>query len=59
MNLDEHEIMELVPNIILNPGFHDEDSSIALDGHYERDENCNNRRAAHTNNNSTVQPYRI
>lgn len=59
MNLDEHEIMELVPNIILNPGFHDEDGSIALDGHYDRDENCNNRRTAHTNNNSTIQPYRI
>lgn len=59
MNLDEHEIMELVPNIILNPGFHDDDGGVGLDGHYERDENCNNRRSMHTNNHHPVQPYRI
>lgn len=54
--------MELVPNIILNPGFHDDDVGISLEGHFERDENCNNRRATsatHTNHNSRVQPYRI
>lgn len=56
INLDEHEIMELVPNIILNPGFDDDG---VVEGHYERDENCNNRRAMHINNISTAQPYRI
>lgn len=49
---EEQEIIELVPNIILNPGF--EDSSRTE--HIPADENSNNETTLRLNNNTVIQP---
>lgn len=48
---EEQEIIELVPNIILNPGFdpHNQTDQIP-------DENSNNETPLRLNNNTVVQP---
>lgn len=52
---EEQEIIELVPNIILNPGF--EDSSRTE--HIPADENSNNETTLRLNNNTVIQPRNI
>ncbi|XP_020290361.1 contactin-2 [Pseudomyrmex gracilis] len=52
--LEEQEVIELVPNIILNPGFFDERTE-----HVPQDENFNNQTTVRLNNNSVVQPRRL
>ncbi|XP_043515653.1 contactin-2 isoform X4 [Frieseomelitta varia] len=52
--LEEQEVIELVPNIILNPGFFDERTE-----HIPQDENFNNQTTTRLNNNSVVQPMRL
>ncbi|XP_025159887.1 Down syndrome cell adhesion molecule homolog isoform X4 [Harpegnathos saltator] len=52
--LEEQEVIELVPNIILNPGFFDERTE-----HIPQDENFNNQTTTRLNNNSVVQPRRL
>ncbi|RLU26824.1 hypothetical protein DMN91_000621 [Ooceraea biroi] len=52
--LEEQEVIELVPNIILNPGFFDERTE-----HVPQDENFNNQTTTRLNNNSVVQPRRL
>ncbi|XP_076232318.1 contactin-1 isoform X2 [Calliopsis andreniformis] len=52
--LEEQEVIELVPNIILNPGFFDERTE-----HISQDENFNNQHTTRLNNNSVVQPRRL
>jgi len=47
--LEEQEVIELVPNIILNPGFFDERTE-----HVPQDENFNNQTTTRLNNNSVV-----
>ncbi|XP_043473090.1 protein turtle homolog B isoform X1 [Leptopilina heterotoma] len=52
--LEEQEVIELVPNIILNPGFFDERTErIPLD------KNFNNQTTTRLNNNNVVQPRRL
>ncbi|EFN74833.1 Down syndrome cell adhesion molecule-like protein 1 [Camponotus floridanus] len=52
--LEEQEVIELVPNIILNPGFFDERTE-----HVPQDENFNNQTTTRLNNNNVVQPRRL
>ncbi|KMQ90758.1 down syndrome cell adhesion molecule-like protein 1 protein [Lasius niger] len=52
--LEEQEVIELVPNIILNPGFFDERTE-----NVPQDENFNNQTTTRLNNNSVVQPRRL
>ncbi|KAL2723983.1 contactin-2 isoform X1 [Vespula squamosa] len=52
--LEEQEVIELVPNIILNPGFFDERTE-----HIPQDENFNNQTTTRLNNNNVVQPRRL
>ncbi|KAJ8681487.1 hypothetical protein QAD02_017274 [Eretmocerus hayati] len=51
--LEEQEVIELVPNIILNPGFFEDRSE-----RVPQDENSNNQTMARLNNNTVVQPRR-
>ncbi|KAJ4429421.1 hypothetical protein ANN_21590 [Periplaneta americana] len=53
---EEQEVIELVPNIILNPGYYDDD---ARTEHIEPDENSNNQTTTRINNNTVVQPIRV
>lgn len=53
---DEQEIIELVPNIILNPGFEDNTQHTE---HLPADENSNNETAIRLNNNTVVQPRNV
>lgn len=53
---DEQEIIELVPNIILNPGFEDNTQHTE---HIPADENSNNETAIRLNNNTVVQPRNV
>lgn len=48
---EEQEIIELVPNIILNPGFDPN-----LNNEQPPDENSNNETPIHLNNNTVVRP---
>lgn len=53
--MDDQEIIELVPNIILNPGFEG-------NSHTERipaDENSNSETAIRLNNNTVIQPRNV
>ncbi|XP_014214900.1 protein turtle homolog A [Copidosoma floridanum] len=52
--LEEQEVIELVPNIILNPGFFDERTE-----RVPHDEICNNQTTTRLNNNTIVQPRRL
>lgn len=52
--LEEQEVIELVPNIILNPGFCDERTE-----RIPQDENFNNQTTTRLNNNTVVQPRRL
>lgn len=54
---DDQEIIELVPNIILNPGFYDAD--LQAERFYQLDENCNDQTPIRVNNNSVIQPIRL
>ncbi|KAL0272198.1 UNVERIFIED_CONTAM: hypothetical protein PYX00_005271 [Menopon gallinae] len=54
---DDQEVIELVPNIILNPGFYDAD--IRSERLYELDENCSDQTPMKVNNNSVIQPIRL
>lgn len=49
--VEEQEIIELVPNIILNPGFDPNTNNDQLP-----DENSNNETPMRLNNNTVVQP---
>lgn len=51
---DDEEIIELVPNIILNPAF-DVETAEQL----ELDENFNDQLAMRVNNNTVIQPARV
>ncbi|XP_060520910.1 cell adhesion molecule DSCAM isoform X3 [Cylas formicarius] len=51
---EEQEIIELVPNIILNPGFDDNQQNMPAP-----DENSNNEHPQRLNNNSVVQPQNV
>lgn len=53
---DEQEIIELVPNIILNPGFEDHTQHTEL---LPADENSNNESTIRLNNNTVVQPRNV
>lgn len=53
---DEQEIIELVPNIILNPGFYEADAHTE---HIEPDENSNDQTTTRINNNTIIQPIRV
>ena len=50
------EVIELVPNIILNPGYYDDD---ARTERIEPDENSNDQTTTRINNNTVVQPIRV
>ncbi|KAK0079572.1 hypothetical protein PV325_001057, partial [Microctonus aethiopoides] len=52
--LEEQEVIELVPNIILNPGFFDERTECI-----HHDVNFNNHTTAHLNNSSVVSQKRL
>lgn len=52
--LEEQEVIELVPNIILNPGFFDERTE-----RIPQDENLNTQTTTRLNNNTVVQPRRL
>ncbi|XP_046481930.1 contactin-3 isoform X1 [Neodiprion pinetum] len=52
--LEEQEVIELVPNIILNPGFFDERTE-----RVPQDENSNNQTTTRLNNNTVTQPRRL
>lgn len=52
--LEEQEVIELVPNIILNPGFFDERSE-----RIPHDENYNNHTTTRLNNNTVILPRRL
>jgi len=54
---EEQEIIELVPNIILNPGYYDDDD--ARTERIEPDENSNDQTTTRINNNTVVQPIRV
>lgn len=49
--LEEQEIIELVPNIILNPGFDPNSNNDQMP-----DENSNSETPLRLNNNTVVQP---
>jgi hypothetical protein len=53
---EEQEVIELVPNIILNPGYYDDE---ARTERIEPDENSNDRTTTRMNNNTVVQPIRV
>ncbi|GLH09487.1 Uncharacterized protein GBIM_14589 [Gryllus bimaculatus] len=53
---DDQEIIELVPNIILNPGFYEGEAHTE---HIEPDENSNDQTTTRINNNTIVQPIRV
>jgi len=53
---EEQEVIELVPNIILNPGYYDDD---ARTERIEPDENSNDQTTTRINNNTVVQPIRV
>lgn len=53
--VEEQEIIELVPNIILNPGF---DGNPHRE-HFPADENSNSETTLHLNNNTVVQPRNL
>ncbi|XP_044735760.1 protein sidekick-1 [Chrysoperla carnea] len=53
---DEQEIIELVPNIILNPGFDDDRMPLGI---IRADENCNSETTLRLNNNTVIQPRRL
>lgn len=53
---EEQEIIELVPNIILNPGYYDDD---ARTERIQPDENSNDQTTTRINNNTVVQPIRV
>lgn len=52
--IDDQEIIELVPNIILNPGF--EGDTAMHTEHIPADENCNSETVTRLNNNTVTQP---
>ncbi|KAL1140222.1 hypothetical protein AAG570_000154, partial [Ranatra chinensis] len=52
---DDHETMELIPNIILNPGYQEERQTEWL----EPDENSNDRSAIRLNNNTVINPVHM
>ncbi|XP_063983569.1 protein turtle homolog A isoform X3 [Diachasmimorpha longicaudata] len=52
--LEEQEVIELVPNIILNPGFFDERSE-----RIPQDENYNTHTTTRLNNNTVILPRRL
>lgn len=54
--VDDHEIMELVPNIILNPGYDNSDHRMDW---IDPDENANDYRTTQLNNNSIIRPFRV
>ncbi|CAG9863503.1 unnamed protein product [Phyllotreta striolata] len=54
--VEEQEIIELVPNIILNPGFDQNNQEQPL---LPPDENSNNETPLRLNNNTVVQPNRL
>nr|CAD7574712.1 unnamed protein product [Timema californicum] len=56
MHQDDQETIELVPNIILNPGYYDDDARMER---IERDENSNDHTTTRMNNNTIVQPMRV
>lgn len=49
---EEQEVIELVPNIILNPGFEGTNR-------HEPDENSNNENPMRLNNNTVVHPRNV
>ncbi|XP_046680819.1 uncharacterized protein LOC124367763 isoform X1 [Homalodisca vitripennis] len=53
---DDQEVMELVPNIILNPGYHEGGGRMEWT---DPDENCNDYRTTRLNNNTVVRPIRV
>ncbi|KAG8298760.1 hypothetical protein J6590_007347 [Homalodisca vitripennis] len=53
---DDQEVMELVPNIILNPGYHEGGGRMEWT---DPDENCNDYRTTRLNNNTVVRPIRF
>ncbi|XP_075220763.1 protein sidekick-1 isoform X2 [Lycorma delicatula] len=55
LHSDDQEILELVPNIILNPGYHD-DTHIEW---REPDENSNDTTSIRLNNNTVIRPFRV
>lgn len=55
---DEQEIIELVPNIILNPGF-DEQSQQQAGLLVPADENSNSETTVRLNNNTVIQPRNV
>lgn len=52
---EEEEIIELVPNIILNPGF----DNNSVTERIPADENSNNETTMRLNNNTVVQPRNV
>ncbi|XP_044586278.1 protein turtle homolog A isoform X2 [Cotesia typhae] len=56
--LEDQEVIELVPNIILNPGFFDERSERQHQQQHQ-DENFNNQTTTRLNNNSVILPRRL
>ena len=53
---DEQEVIELVPNIIRNPGYYDDDARMER---IEPDENSNDQTTTRINNNTVIQPIRV
>ncbi|KAG8232025.1 hypothetical protein J437_LFUL012049 [Ladona fulva] len=53
MNTEDQEVIELMPNIILNPGFDSDSERI------EPDENSNDQTASFVNNNTIIHPTRV
>lgn len=51
------EVIELVPNIILNPGYYDDDYTRTE--RIEPDENSNDQTTIRINNNTVVRPIRV
>ncbi|XP_057320498.1 protein turtle homolog A isoform X4 [Microplitis mediator] len=56
--LEDQEVIELVPNIILNPGFFDERSERQHQLQHQ-DENFNNQTTTRLNNNTVILPRRL
>lgn len=55
--IEEQEIIELVPNIILNPGF--DGNNAQSSAQLPADENSNNETPVRLNNNTVVQPRNV
>ncbi|KAK4872441.1 hypothetical protein RN001_014470 [Aquatica leii] len=53
--IEDQEIIELVPNIILNPGF----EGNLRTGHLPADENSNSETTMRLNNNTVIQPRNV